>query len=332
MLWGLVAISVKEQAMAVVDNIKETITRELEGLAFVLGWGEGYDPLHATPLYVRSRNDIERLVWNPLCVHNLTTYLPKLKGRKVGIIVKGCDSRSIVQLLQEGLINRDDLVIFGIPCRGVVDMTKIKSRIDVSQIKGVSFNEKTITIETPQGRQAIPLEEVLAAKCRSCQYPTPLIYDHLASDALAAERPAAALYAEVEEIEQLDLKERMVHWEHELDRCIRCYACRNACPLCVCQDQCAAESRNPHWFSLQTAVNEKVMWQIMHALHLAGRCTDCGECERACPMAIPIQRIRRKINKEIKELFDYEAGIDQEGTPPLYTFKVEEPTIKEKEW
>jgi formate dehydrogenase subunit beta len=332
MLWGLVAISVKEQAMAVVDNIKETITRELEGLAFVLGWGEGYDPLHATPLYARSRDDIERLVWNPLCVHNLTTYLPKLKGRKVGIIVKGCDSRSIVQLLQEGLINRDDLVIFGIPCRGVVDMTKIKARIDVSQIKGVSFNEKTITIVTPQGRQAIPLEEVLAAKCRSCQYPTPLIYDHLASDALAAERPAAALYAEVEEIEKLDFKERLARWEHELDRCIRCYACRNACPLCVCQDQCAAESRNPHWFSLQTAVNEKVMWQIMHALHLAGRCTDCGECERACPMAIPIQRIRRKINKEIKELFDYEAGIDQEGTPPLYTFKVEEPTIKEKVW
>jgi Na+-translocating ferredoxin:NAD+ oxidoreductase RnfC subunit len=72
------------------------------------------------------------------------------------------------------------------------------------------------------------------------------------------------------------------------------------------------------------------MWQIMHAMHLAGRCTDCGECERACPMTIPIQRIRRKLNQEIKELFAYEAGIDPEATPPLYTFQVEEPTIKEK--
>jgi formate dehydrogenase subunit beta len=49
-------------------------------------------------------------------------------------------------------------------------------------------------------------------------------------------------------------------------------------------------------------------------------------------MDIPIQRIRRKINKEIKELFAYEAGVSLEDTPPLYTFKVEEPTIKESEW
>jgi formate dehydrogenase subunit beta len=332
MSWDHVGHSVKEQAVAVLANIKEAITRELEGLAFVIGWGQGFDTLHAVPFFVRSLADIERLIWNPLCVHNLTSYLPKLKGRKVGIICKGCDSRSIVQLLQEGLIKRDELVIIGIPCRGVVDMARIKARVDCSQITDVSFTEKAIAIKTPDGRQEIPLDEVLAQKCLSCQYPTPLVFDHLAGAAFSAQRPAAALYAEVEEIEKLDLKERLAHWEKELDRCIRCYACRNACPLCVCQDQCAAESRNPHWFSQRTGVNEKVMWQIMHALHLAGRCTDCGECERACPMAIPIQRIRRKINKEIKELFAYEAGINQEDTPPLYTFKVEEPTIKEKEW
>ncbi len=304
----------------------------MEGLEFVIGWEQGYDPLHASPLYIRSREDIDRLIWNPLCVHNLTPYLPKLKGRKVGIIVKGCDSRSIIQLLQEDLINRDEIVIFGIPCRGVVDVAKIRARTDVSQVKDVSFGEKTIAIETPEGRQEIPIEEVLASKCRSCLYPTPLVYDHLADDPIAPEKPRESLFVEVEDIETLDVKERLAHWERELDRCIRCYACRNACPLCVCQDYCAAESRDPHWFSQRTGVNEKVMWQIMHALHLAGRCTDCGECERACPMDIPIQRIRRKINKEIKGLFDYEAGINPEDTPPLYTFKVEEPTIQEREW
>lgn len=329
---GHVAILVKELAVTVLDKVKEAITRELEGLAFVIGWQQGYDPLHAAPFFIRSREDIDRLIWSPLCVHNLATYLPKLKGRKVGVIIKGCDSRSIVQLLRERLINREELVVFGIPCRGVVDMTKIRARVDCSQVTNVSFTEKIISIKTPDGRREIPLDEVLATKCLSCQYPTPLVFDHLADAAFSAQRPAAALDSEVEEIEHLDLKERLAHWEKELDRCIRCYACRNACPLCVCQDQCAAESRNPHWFSQGSGVNEKVMWQIMHALHLAGRCTDCGECERACPMAIPIQRIRRKINKEIKELFAYEAGIDPEATPPLYTFEVEEPTIKEREW
>jgi ferredoxin len=332
MPWVGVVILVKEESVAVLDNLKEAIKQELEGLAFAIGWGQGYDPLHATPVIIRTQEEIDRLIWNPLCVHNLTTYLPKSRGKKVGIICKGCDNRSIIQLLQEGLIKREDLVIFGIPCRGVVDMARIRARVDCSRITDVSFTEKVIAIKTPDSRREIPLDEVLATKCLSCQYPTPLVFDHLADAAFSAQRPAAALNGEVEEIEHLDLKERLAHWEKELDRCIRCYACRNACPLCVCQDQCAAESRNPRWFSQGSGVNEKVMWQIMHALHLAGRCTDCRECERACPMAIPIQRIRRKINKEIKELFAYEAGVNQDDTPPLYTFKVEEPTIKEREW
>jgi len=315
----------------ILDNLRETIQRELNNLELVVGWEQGYDPLHGTPIFIRSPEDADRLIWSPLCGHNLASYLPGLKGRKVGILVKGCDSRSVIQLLQEGLISRDEIVIFGIPCRGVVDLTKIKARLNVARIKEISFDDNAIVVETDQQREEILLDDVLAAKCLSCQYPTPLIYDHLAAEALPSQRPDELLYQEVEEVEALDAKERMAHWERELERCIRCYACRNACPLCVCQDVCAAESRNPHWLTQRTGAKEKAMWHIMHALHLAGRCTDCGECERACPLDIPIQRIRRKINKEIKELFDYEAGLNLEDTPPLYTFKVEEPTIKESQ-
>ncbi|MBW2039551.1 MAG: 4Fe-4S dicluster domain-containing protein [Deltaproteobacteria bacterium] len=318
--------------MEAIGKLREDIQKELEDVEFIIGWEQGFDALHATPLFIRSQEDIDRLIWNPLCVHNLASYLPQLKGRKVGVLLKGCDSRSVIQLLQEGLIQREEIVIFGISCPGVVDLSKIRARMNVSQVKRVSFAEGNVTIETPQGREEFPLDEVLATKCLSCQYPTPLIYDHLAGEALSPQRPADLLYKEVEEIEKLDVKERLAHWERELNRCIRCYACRNACPLCVCQDYCAADSRNPHWLSQRAGIGEKVMWHIMHALHVAGRCTDCGECERACPMDIPIQRIRKKINKEIKALFDYEAGVNTEDTPPLYTFQMEESTIREKDW
>lgn len=318
--------------MAVLDRLKEDIQGQLEGLEFIMGWGQGFDPLHASPLFIRSREDIDGLIWSPLCGHNLASYLPWLKGHKVGILLKGCDSRSVIQLLQEGLIKREEVVIFGIPCRGVVDWSKIKARIDTSRIKGVSFKEDTIVIETAQGVEEIALDDVLATKCLSCQYPTPLVYDHLAGEPLPPQREPELLDKEVEQTEKLDVKERLIYWERELDRCIRCYACRNACPMCVCQDSCAADARNPHWLTQKTGIGEKVMWQMMHAMHLAGRCTDCGECERACPMDIPIQRIRRKINKDMKELFDYEAGVNPEDTPPLYTFRVEEPTIKERDW
>jgi formate dehydrogenase subunit beta len=221
---------VKEQAMAVLADIKEAITRELEGLAFVIGWGQGYDPVHAVPFFVRSRADLDRVIWNPLCVHNLATYLPKLKGKKVGVLCKGCDNRSIVQLLQEKLITREEIVIFGIPCRGVVDMNKIQALADGNEVIECSFTDKTITIKTAQGKKEVPLDDVLAAKCLVCQYPTPIIFDHLAGAAFSAQRPAAAVDDKVKEIEKLDIKERLAHWERELDRCIRCYVAAHACP------------------------------------------------------------------------------------------------------
>jgi ferredoxin len=314
------------------NKLKEDIAKELDALECVLGWEQGFDPLHTAPLYCRSRDDLDRLLWTPLSVHNLVSYLPALKGRKVGIVVKGCDSRSLIQLLQEGLIQREELVIFGMPCRGVVNVAKLRAKLGNVALKDITFQDGTIVVDTAEGSQEVALEEMLATKCLSCQHPTPLIYDYLASDPIPPDRPADLADQEVEEIEAMDVRDRCAYWEVQLDRCIRCYACRNACPLCVCQDSCAAESRDPHWLSLSSGIGEKVMWQMIHALHVAGRCTDCGECERACPMDIPIQRIRRKMNKDIKELFDYEAGMNVDDTPPLYTFKVEEPTIKEKHW
>ena len=50
------------------------------------------------------------------------------------------------------------------------------------------------------------------------------------------------------------------------------------------------------------------MFHMIHALHLAGRCTECGECERACPMNIPLGKLKKKINMDMLELFDYVAG------------------------
>jgi Na+-translocating ferredoxin:NAD+ oxidoreductase RnfC subunit len=100
----------------------------------------------------------------------------------------------------------------------------------------------------------------------------------------------------------------------------------------VCRDHCIAETRDPHWLSQETGVQEKWMFQLIHAMHTAGRCTECGECERACPMDIPVLMLKKKLNREVLDLFDYEAGLDESATPPLFTFKVEEDHIEEKEW
>lgn len=315
------------------EELKESIRKALPELDMVIGWSRGFDPLHATPHFIRREEDLDKLTVGPLSVHNLATYLPGLRGKKIGIVVKGCDSRSVIELLQENLIDREDITIFGYPCQGVVDQAEISkalnrpARIDFCEIK-----DTKLIIGAGGREQSVELSEVLADKCRSCAYPNALISDHFAGEPAQKREARNGDQDALAAFEELPLAERFDFWQKEMDRCIRCYACRNACPMCVCRDHCLAESRDPHWLSQEDTVREKWLFQLIHAYHLAGRCTECGECQRACPMDIPLLLLKKKMNKEIKDIFQYEAGVDPEATPPLLSFKAEEENIKEREW
>ncbi|MBU0943416.1 MAG: 4Fe-4S dicluster domain-containing protein [Proteobacteria bacterium] len=314
-------------------ELKDSIRKALPELDVVIGWCGSFDPLHATPHFIRREEDIEKLEIGPLSVHNLATYLPGLRGKKVGIVVKGCDSRSVIELLQEKLIARDDITIFGFPCTGVVDQAKIKKALGyVGNVESCDMSDKSVVIVAAGKAHSLELSDVLADKCHSCRYPDAIISDIFVGDKSGEAVPAPADYEALATFENLSLPDRFGFWLKELDRCIRCYACRSACPLCVCRDHCAAESREPHWLSQENNVRDKLMFQVIHAYHLAGRCTECGECQRACPVDIPVLMLKQKMNKEIRDIFKYEAGVDPEETPPLLSFKMEEENITEKDW
>ena len=84
------------------DKLKETIQKVLPDVETVICWQEGFDKLHTTPLFLNAAGDADKVVWNALCAQNLTAYLPSLKNKKVAVVVKGCDSRTIVQFMEEG--------------------------------------------------------------------------------------------------------------------------------------------------------------------------------------------------------------------------------------
>ena len=312
------------------DKLKEIITGLLKDVDCVIGYKEGFDKLHSSPCFVYKPEQVDQIIMNPVCVQNLASYLPTLKHKKVGIVVKGCDSRAIVQYMQEGLIDREKVVVIGVPCTGVVSVKKVLNKVNHQPILDVAFGDgDTVSVTTPEGEQKMSIADVAPDKCATCLYPTPVIYDHLAGEAIQSSKSPDDLYKDVEELEAKTLEERKAYWEKEFDRCIRCYACRNACPMCVCTESCIAESREPHWISQKSNLSEKFMFHMIHALHLAGRCVECGECERACPMGIPVNMLKKKINRDMKKLFAYEPGVKPEDKPPLFTFNVEEKKIEE---
>ena len=320
--------------MSIQEQVREAVKASLAGAECAIGWGPGPEALRHKPLFMKSAADVEGCETGFLSVNNPALFLPEYKGRKVAVVVKGCDARSVTQLVNEGLIKREDVTVIGFPCRGIIDVEKVAALLEgicePGEVTGLVEDGDAIVLGTPAGEKRFAKKDVTANKCSRCRYPNALDADHFVGEPI---EPVVSedSYDDLAAFEALPLEERMAFWEKEMSRCIRCYACRNACPLCVCRDHCVATSREPHWVSQSDGVRDKLFFQIIHASHLAGRCTGCGECERACPVGIPVLLLKRSLSRRVENLFAYQAGVDQ-GTPPLLTFTLDEPSIKERDW
>jgi coenzyme F420-reducing hydrogenase delta subunit/ferredoxin len=234
------------------------------------------------PAFVHTPEDTGRLVWNPDCTNNLTTYLParlrttigKEPPKPVAVVVKPCDSKAINVMVAENRFRRDQVYALGVACEG---------------------------IRGPDGD--------MQTRCVTCQEAAPIVCDTLISGATSSFIPRLSSFAreEIAELQNATPAERLDFWLGQFDRCIRCYACRQACPMCNCP-VCLYERDESTFIGLGIGLNEKRTFHLGRAYHLAGRCVGCNECERACPMNIPISLLTQKLAEEIEATFDYHAG------------------------
>jgi len=291
---------------------------EQDKVDYIIGYEKGSLKFTTTPLITKDKNDVDRLVVNPLIVNNLSVFLTEIRGR-IGIVAKGCDSRSIISLIQDNKVSREDVVIIGVPCSGIIDLCKVERLVgeERDELDDVTREGDKVAIVVDGRRREFPIEEVLFDNCLGCKFPTPQEYDVLLGEATSPVSEMTASRARIAELEGMSSQERWNFWKGEFNRCIRCYACRNVCPACFCE-RCFVEETEPQWVSPIPKWQDNLMFQVTRNIHVAGRCTDCGECERACPMNIPLRSMARKMYETVEELFHYEAGLDK-AAPPLLT-------------
>ena len=299
----------------------------------VLGWKIGEFKYDLTPAVFKSAEEIDSdFVYNTFSCANLSKYLIKetrKDGGKILIFVKPCDSYSLQQLIKEHRVNREKLYIIGIECFGKTDIEKVKDR-GLNAICDITEDDTSITVETAYGeKEKIMKYEVMAERCLSCKSKKIVIFDEIIGENGEVVEDCNR-FDMVAKLEAMTPDERFEFWQNELSRCIRCNACRNVCPACTCE-KCVFDNDESGVAqkAAQTSFEES-NFHIIRAFHVAGRCTDCGECTRVCPQHIPLHLLNRKFIKDANELYgEYQAGEDAESRYPLvdFTFDDCEPSV-----
>ncbi len=253
------------------------------------------------PAFVTDLRQCDSLVFDHRCVHNLAVYLSPGRTHvvslgRLAVVIKGCDARSIAGLIRENQLKREDVVLIGVRCGGVV----------TDPCNPGDLNSRN-----------------LAQRCVRCNCREPGIADYLVGEIGPAPKAVNSRDARLAEMESMSVADRLTLWTDLLSRCTRCYACRQVCPMCYCE-RCITDKTEPAWIESSAHPRGNYAWHITRAMHLAGRCVDCGECERACPSQIPLGFLNRKVARIVQDRYGYTVTDDPLQQTPMGSFRLDD--------
>ncbi len=258
-----------ESSHMLLEKVRQAVAAALETLDGVVALS--VEHANVAPHLFQPGDDLGSLVLEPryplaLTVRQIHVRYPEAH---IGVVARGCDERSLVELYNWKQIDPDHVTVIGLAC-------------------------------TPEEAQA----------CRCAQpYPT----------TVAAGEPTEGVEDAVlaEFLATKTREERLAFWQRQFAKCIKCYGCRDVCPLCFCE-KCAMEEAT--WVARGRLPVAFPTFHLIKALHTAGagKCVECHACELACPADIPLSILYSLLRREIKDGFGYEAGTQRTGNPPVF--------------
>ncbi|MDS1029987.1 4Fe-4S dicluster domain-containing protein [Bacillota bacterium LX-D] len=268
----------KEEMVRICHEIWEKGQAEL-----ILGFGVNEAAEFATPLFVRNKDDIGKLIWDGSCSPNLAKYV-LAKKEKVAIVAKPCDIRALVMYMIEKQITRDQVIIIGMECPGMQN----------------GDNE-------------------LHPWCAECKVHVPPIYNYLIKSENLVEQKKME-EPQNSETSNANLEANLQRLQAELKKCIMCFSCRQACYGCYCTT-CFMDRNIPNWQPNELDMGAKLNFHLGRFMHLAGRCVECGACERVCPSGVKIRYIIKDLTDFCEKVYGYQAGLDPNEVPVLTAFE-----------
>lgn len=288
----------------------------------------------------------------------------KASGKKIALVMRPCEIRALIELVKLKQANLDDALLIGMDCFG-----RFENK-DFYSLREQGLTAESFIKAAQGGTTATNGQDIIEA-CATCEHPTAANADirlcvigadagtfaveaatakgekafsdmNLSGSAAPGKRAeavksltAARQEAFKQKFSEYQEKINSFHaLEENMAKCINCYNCRVACPVCYCKECVFVTDTFRHdgeqfvgWAQSKGSLKmptDTVFYHLTRMTHIGNFCVGCGQCASACPNDVQLTMAFKSAAKVSQERFGYESGRSVDEAQPLTVFHHDE--------